>query len=164
MPIAAPPVSPPARMIAVSPKTKVLYARGVDLVEGRQDPRAATAIDSSYLRPAKGSPERGLEGEYFRGRSFDGEPMLTRVDPRVAFRWDRSSPTDEPVARGELDASKALDGDQFAVRWTGVLVPPASGEYELVVTANDGARLFVDGKPVIDNWTDTSVARALSGT
>ena len=149
---------------AVSPKTKVLYARGVDLVEGRQDPRAATAIDASYLRPSRGSSERGLKGEYFRGRSFDGEPMISRVDSKVDFRWDRSSPTDEPVARGELDAAKALDGDQFAVRWTGVLVPPTSGEYELVVTANDGARLFVDGKPVIDSWIDTSVARALSGT
>lgn len=145
---------------AVSPKTKVLYARGVDLVEGRQDPRAATAIDASYLRPARGSAERGLKAEYFRGRDFAGEPMLTRVDARVDFRWDRSSPTDEPVARGELEAAQALEGDQFGVRWTGVLVPPASGEYELVVTANDGARLFVDGQKVLEGWTDTSVARA----
>jgi beta-glucosidase len=67
------------------------------------------------------------------------------------------------VARGELDASKALDGDNFCVRWTGFLVPPASGEYELTVTANDGARLFVDGQKVVDAWTDTSVARAASG-
>jgi beta-glucosidase len=148
---------------AVSPKTKVIYARGVDLVEGRQDPRAALAIDSSYLRPAKGSASRGLKGEYFRGKECAGEPVLTRLDPRPEFRWDRSSPTDEVVARGELDASKALDGDNFCVRWTGFLVPPASGEYELTLTANDGARLFVDGQKVVDAWTDTSVARAASG-
>jgi len=32
-----------------------------------------------------------------------------------------------------------------------------------VVTANDGARLTVDGQPVVDAWTDTPVARAVSG-
>ena len=148
---------------AVSPKTKVIYARGVDLVEGRQDPRAATAIDSSYLRPARGSSERGLKGEYFRGKECSGEPVLTRVDAKPDFRWDRSSPTDEAVARGELAASKALDGDNFCIRWTGFLVPPASGEYEIAVTANDGARLLVDGQKVLEDWSDTSVARAVSG-
>ena len=40
---------------AVSPDTKVLYARGVDLVEGRQDPRAETAIDRVVPAPAPGS-------------------------------------------------------------------------------------------------------------
>jgi beta-glucosidase len=147
---------------AVSPKTKVLYARGVDLVEGRPDPRAATAIDAAYLRPVRGSSERGLTGQYFRGRELQGEPLVTRVDPKVAFRWDRGAPTDEPVARGELDAARALDGDGFSVRWSGTLVPPVSGEYELTVTANDGARLFVDGQKLLDAWSETSVARALS--
>ncbi len=148
---------------AVSPRTRVLYARGSDLVEGRQDPRAATAIDASHLHPERGSKERGLRGQYFRGKDFAGEPALTRVDAKVDFRWDRGAPTDEAVARGELAASRALDGDNFCVRWTGVLVPPASGEYELTVTANDGARLFVDGQKVLEEWSETSVARAVSG-
>ena len=147
---------------AVSPGTKVVYARGVDLVEGRQDPRAAEAIPASFLRPAKGSADQGLKGEYFRGRDLAGEPRLARVDPKVDFRWDRGAPTDEGIARGELDPSRAMENDSFSVRWTGVLVPPETGDYELVVTANDGARLFVDGQKLVDEWTETSVARALS--
>jgi beta-glucosidase len=148
---------------AVTPLTRVIYERGADLVEGRQDPRAASAIDAIHLRPAPGSSERGLTGQYYRGRAFEGEPVLTRVDPRVQFRWDRGSPTDEPVARGEVPADRALPNDGFSVRWTGALVPPATGEYELVVTANDGARLRVDGQAVVDAWTDAPVARAVSG-
>jgi beta-glucosidase len=146
---------------AVSARTKVVYARGVDLVEGRQDPRAAEAIGSAYLHPAPGAREPGLRGEYFAGKDLAGEPRLTRVDAKVDFRWDRGAPTDEPIARGELEAAKALPSDGFSVRWTGVLVPPETGDYELVVTANDGARLAVDGRTVIDEWTATSVARAL---
>ena len=147
---------------AVSADTRVLYARGVDLVEGREDPRAAELIGPAFLRPAPGASEHGLTAEYFRGRDLAGGPVLTRVDPRVDFRWYRGSPTDEPVARGELPAARALGGDDFSARWTGVLVPPVSGEYELVVTADDGARLFVDGRKVIDAWTETSVSRAVS--
>jgi beta-glucosidase len=147
---------------AVSPGTRVAYARGVDLVEGRQDPRAAEAIPSTFLRPAPGAPGHGLGAAYFRGRELAGEPVLSRVDAKVDFRWDRGAPTDEPVARGELDAARALPSDEFSVRWTGVLVPPATGEYELVVTANDGVRLLVDGRKLLEEWSETSVARAVS--
>jgi beta-glucosidase len=147
---------------AVSARTRVIHERGCDLVEGRQDPRAASAIDTAHLRPAPGSSERGLVGAYFRGRELEGAPVLTRLDPKVDFRWDRGAPTDEPVARGEVPAARALEGDDFSVRWTGVLAPPVSGDYELVVTANDGARLFVDGRKILEEWTEAGVARAIS--
>ena len=137
---------------AVGKKTKVLYARGADLVEGREEPRAAPAIDSQYLRPSAGSPDHGLKGEYFSGREFSGSPVLTRTDARVSFRWDRGSPTDDLVAQGQLAADKALPDDNFCIRWTGQLLPPTSGRYELAVGADDGFRLFVDGKLLIDNW------------
>lgn len=137
---------------AVGPKTRVLYARGTDLVEGREEPRAAPLIEPAFFRLAAGSEQRGLQGEYFRGRDFSGEPVMKRVDSQIAFRWDRSSPTDDAVARGEIAADKALSGDDFSVRWTGKLVPPVSGRYELSAGANDGFRLFVDGRLVLDGW------------
>jgi beta-glucosidase len=137
---------------AVGPKTKVLYSRGADLVEGREEPRAAPVIESAYLRPAVGSDAHGLKGEYFRGRDFAGEPVLTRIDQRIAFRWDRGAPTDDLVAQGQLPASRALPSDDFSVRWTGQIVPPVSGRYELSVAANDGFRLFIDGKPLVESW------------
>ena len=86
--------------------------------------------------------------------------MLTRIDPTVDFRWYRGSPTSDLVARGEVPADRALDNDDFSARWTGQLVPPASGDYELTVTGDDGFRLCVDGQAVIDEWTTTSSARA----
>jgi beta-glucosidase len=137
---------------AVGPSTKVIYAHGADLVEGREDPRAASAIDSSYLRPGPGMAQAGLKGEYFRGRDFTGQPVMTRVDSRVAFRWDRGSPTDDLVAQGELAPDRALPADNFCIRWTGQLTPPTSGRYELSVGADDGFRLYVDGKLLLDEW------------
>jgi len=137
---------------AAGPKTRVLYSRGADLVEGREEPRAAPLIEAIHLRPAAGSTEQGLKGEYFRGRVFAGEPVLTRIDARVAFRWDRAAPTDTLVAQGQMPDEQGLSGDDFSVRWTGQLLPPVSGRYELSVGANDGFRLFLDGRRLLEDW------------
>ena len=145
------------------PATKVIHARGADLVTGREDPRAVPIIEPAHLRPEGNSSEQGLKGEYFRGRECEGAPVLTRVDPRIAFRWDRGAPTDDMVAHGELPPDGGLDDDDYCVRWTGQLLPPASGRYELVVTGDDGFRLTVDGRTVVEEWTTTSRARARSG-
>jgi beta-glucosidase len=147
---------------AVGSTTRVLYARGADLVEGREEPRAAPLIDAQYLRTAAGSTQQGLKAEYFRGRDFSGAPVTTRIDARIAFRWDRGAPTDDLVARGELPSANALPGDDFSVRWTGQLLPPESGRYELVVGANDGFRLFLEGRELLDGWETNERVRSRS--
>jgi len=159
------PVTPLAGIrAAVGPNTTVTYARGTDLVEGRKDPRAVPPIDSAFLRPSPGSTGRGLTGEYFRGRDLQGPAVLTRVDRAIDFRWDRGAPTSDMVARGELTADRALPPDDFSIRWTGQLVPPTSGSYEISVTADDGVRLDVGGTRVIDDWTATPRAKARIAT
>jgi beta-glucosidase len=149
---------------AVSPSTKVVYARGSELVEGRQDPRAAALVDTAYLRPAAGSADHGLKGEYFKNRDLQGAPALTRLDARVDFRWYRNSPTSEGVARGEIPPDQALPNDEFSVRWTGQLTPPVTGTYELVATGDDGFRVFLDGRPIVVEWTEHPRALAKSAS
>ena len=147
-----------------APQAEVVYARGSDLVEGREDPNAAAPIDARYLRPAAGASQNGLTGDYFRGRALAGQPVLTRIDPRIAFRWDRNAPTDDAVGRGELQPGQALGKDDFSVRWHGQLLPPVSGNYELQIAADDGVRLYLDGKPLIDQWSDAPRMRSSTAT
>ncbi|MDG2524281.1 glycoside hydrolase family 3 C-terminal domain-containing protein [Stenotrophomonas sp. HITSZ_GD] len=142
------------------PDAQVVYARGSDLVERREDPDADSPIEPRYLRPTALANERGLQGEYFRGKDLRGEPALTRLDSHVAFRWDRGAPTDDAVARGELSREKALASDDFSVRWTGQLLPPRDGVYDLSVTADDGFRLYLDGKLLLDRWKNSDRAQA----
>lgn len=146
------------------PQAEVLYARGADLVEGREDPAANPLIEPQYLRPAADSSERGLRGEYFRNRELSGAPTLVRVDPQIGFSWDRGSPTDNLMARGEVGPGQDIPADNFSVRWSGQLLPPVSGTYQLEAAANDGVRLYLDGKLLLDHWSDNERLRAHSAS
>jgi beta-glucosidase len=142
---------------AVGDRAEVLHAPGADLVTGFIDPHAVPVIPSTSLLPPRkrrdaATGEQGLLGEYYRGRNLRGRPVLTRIDPTIGFRWNRRSPTSDAVERGELPSARALGDDEFSVRWTGRLVPPVSGRYEFVVAADDGARLTIDGRRLIDEW------------
>ena len=134
------------------PQAEVMYAQGADLVEGRNDPTAMPLIEPQYLRPSPDSSERGLRGEYFRNGELAGTPALVRVDPQIVFNWDRGSPTDNLQARGEAGPDEAVPNDNFSIRWTGQLLPPVSGKYQIQPAANDGFRLYLDGKLILDHW------------
>ncbi len=43
---------------------------------------------------------------------------------------------------------------QFSARWSGTLRPPKSGKFQLHTISNDGVRLWIDDRLVIDNWTE----------
>ncbi|MBD0300625.1 MAG: hypothetical protein ICV85_00135, partial [Tolypothrix sp. T3-bin4] len=85
----------------------------------------------------------GIKGEYFAGKAFD-VLKLTRTDSTVNFDWGKGSP----------DAS--LKADNFSVRWTGQVQPKYSDIYTFYTTSDDGIRLWVDGKQLINNWTNHS--------
>ncbi|MDR6843208.1 beta-glucosidase [Pseudoxanthomonas sacheonensis] len=143
-----------------APQVEVVHARGVDLVEGREDPAATPLIEAQYLRPAAGSSERGLRGEYFRSNDLSGTPALVRVDAQIGFRWDRGSPTDNLMARGEAGPSQGVPSDNFSIRWSGQLLPPVSGSYRFEAAANDGFRLYLDGRLLLDHWQPSDRLRA----
>jgi beta-glucosidase len=118
---------------AVSPNTKVTYALGSTLAG-----ESVVTVPSSVLS-VDGKP--GLKAEYFNNQELRGEPATVRTDERIDFNWGRYKPTSE------------LNENSFSVRWNGKLTPVESGTYTLGFTADDGARLYLDGKLLVDAWT-----------
>jgi len=126
---------------------KVEYTPGC----GRAVPRLQT-IDPANLRTTAGPDGApGLNAAYFANDSLAGEPAVRRIDPRIDFHW-----TFVPPAEG-------LGTDWYSVRWTGKLIGPADGEVEIGVEANDGVRLTLDGRPIVDQWAKQT-RRALTRT
>jgi beta-glucosidase len=121
---------------AVSPATTVYTARGCDIAPGV---RPLSIIPSACLRPSEaGSAQRGLTAAYYAGPNFEGEPAFTRVDPSVDFVWKGTT----PISGAPFGA--------FAVRWSGWLVPPVSGEYELGASGLSDFRLLLDSEPLLE--------------
>lgn len=83
-----------------------------------------------------------------------------RTDAQIGFRWDRGSPTDNLQARGEAGPGQGVPNDRFSIRWSGQLLPPVSGRYRIEAAADDGFRLYVDGKRVLDHWTNADRLRS----
>lgn len=92
------------------------------------------------------STPNGLVAQYFRSQSAGlfTERLLPRIDANIDFNWEGGSP----------DA--ALASDNFAVRWTGTLLVPATGIYTFSTRTDDGVRLWIDDVLLIDKWQPQS--------
>ncbi|MBI9038029.1 MAG: glycoside hydrolase family 3 C-terminal domain-containing protein, partial [Bacteroidales bacterium] len=88
-----------------------------------------------------GKNKQGLKGEYFNNIKLEGEPALTRIDPKIDFRWTLFSPEKEKI-----------NYDYYSARWTGKLLPSETGEFEIGLKGDDGYRLYINNKLIIDNW------------
>ncbi|HEX6046839.1 MAG TPA: glycoside hydrolase family 3 C-terminal domain-containing protein [Pyrinomonadaceae bacterium] len=118
---------------AVATTTKVTYALGSTLAGEPFVSVPASALTVNGTDP-------GVKAEYFNNQELRGPAATVRTDKRIDFDWGRYNPTPE------------LTGNNFSVRWTGKLTPPESGNYTLGFTADDGARLYIDGKLLVDAW------------
>lgn len=68
------------------------------------------------------------------------EVSLSRIDTAIHFNWVRNSPG-YPIIE-----------DHFTATWTGFIQPDFDGEYTFTARADDGMKLFVDNKLVLDLW------------
>jgi beta-glucosidase len=97
---------------------------------------------TNFSTTADGSSP-GLSAEYFATQDLSGNPVLTRVEPRIAIGsgWGAA-----PYPEGTLSE-----------RWTGFYTAAEGGTYDFFVPASgDGGgfyRMYVDGELVLDNWS-----------
>ncbi|GAB3264026.1 PA14 domain-containing protein [Larkinella harenae] len=90
---------------------------------------------------SKGKTGNGLKGDYYEGTNYERK-VFTRIDPQINFDWERGG-TPGP----------GIGHSFYSIRWTGKLYAPTTGIYKFNATVDDGIRLWVDGKKVIDVWT-----------
>jgi alpha-L-fucosidase len=68
------------------------------------------------------------------------EVQMEKLDSVIDFNWVRNTP------------GKPIKEDDFTVTWTGFLKSDIGGKYHFEAKADDGMRLWIDNKLVIDKW------------
>jgi len=132
----------------VGPSMQVNHAKGCEL-----DHVAYVTVPSSALScQVSGQKQTGLFGEYFNNVTWDGDPVFSRVDSEIDFRWTLFGPDPDQVTY-----------DFYSVRWTGRLKAPESGVVNIGIDGNDGYRLYLDGELLIDNMIKRGRATTLAG-
>lgn len=112
---------------------EVNYSKGIDW-----NLKNFTTVPTEFLSSEN---QKGLKGNYFSNSDLKGNPAFEKQDEQLNFKWTLYSPNPEK-----------LQPDNYSVRWTGKLEAPNSGKYQLGLRGNDGFRLYVNGKLLIDNW------------
>lgn len=104
----------------------VLYAQGCELAEGM--PTYKTIPANTLFNGT--SP--GLKAEYFNNTDFSGSPLFVETDPEVDKNWSDKAPR------------KDMNDDNFAVRWSGEIVPDKTASYQLGFISTCNTRLYLD--------------------
>lgn len=113
--------------------TKVYYVKGTEVKI------TLPVIPSKYLIPAGAkSGEHGLKGEYFNNVDCSGEPVLTRIDPIIDFKFGKTAPIPN------------LPATYYSIRWTGDFVAPSTGTYFIGGEFDDAIKMYLNGKLLID--------------
>ncbi len=116
---------------------EVNYSKGIDW-----NLKQFVTVSTEFLSSEN---QKGLKGNYFSNSDLKGNPAFEKQDEQLNFKWTLYSPNPEK-----------LQPDNYSVRWTGKLEAPSSGKYQLGLRGNDGFRLYVNGKLLIDNWEKLS--------
>jgi beta-glucosidase len=83
----------------------------------------------------------GLSGEFFKGRNLEGEPVVKRTDGKIDFDWSKNPP-------------EGLPQENYSARWTGKINVENAGTYLFALESDDGSRAFLDGKEIINLWSN----------
>jgi hypothetical protein len=94
----------------------------------------------------------GLKAEFFNNTTLAGEPALTRVDPQIDFSWGNST------TRGVNSPAQNINVDNFSARWSGVLEVDVTDTYIFRISANNGFRLWLDDRLIIDYWDNPTTS------
>jgi len=108
-------------------------------------PSPVIAMGTAQLAKVPLKSGVGLTGKYWTNRDGSGKPTLTRVDPTIDFTFTGV------VGEGVTNVN-------FFARWEGFVEAPVAGDYTFYTRTDDGVRLWVNGKQIVDSWINRGEA------
>ncbi len=110
----------------------------------RQYQQTVADLVGSFRPSVAWGNQRGLNAEYFKGRSMGGKSSAgKRIDPQIHFEFGVAAPLAE-----------ITEPHEFSIRWQGSLLAAETGTYDFLVRTEHAVRLWVNDTqtPLIDRW------------
>ena len=111
----------------------------VDMLDGTYVCEYTPLLSGSYVASVVLAQSGGLRGLYYENVWFFEPVARQNVDPQINFQW----------GNGYLTASAV---DFVSIRWTGRIKTQFAEVYTFALTSDDGVKLYVDGRPIVDKW------------
>ena len=115
---------------------EVVYEKAVNFTND-------TLLAYSDLRSRFGfSGRQGFKAEYFDNRELEGTPVETRTEPDIDHDWQEGQ-----------EVAGNLKANNFSARYTADFTAAETGETLFELEADDGYRLLINGKEMLNAWT-----------
>jgi hypothetical protein len=101
-----------------------------------------TIVNTNSLTILPSAPAHGVLGVYFNTADCSGDFFKTRYDRVIDFDWGNSAPLAD------------MKPDGFSVRWLGRLIVPVTEHYTFYTATDDGVRLWINNRLIIDAWRE----------
>jgi beta-glucosidase len=122
--------------------TEVTYVQGVDYASNTVYEPLDINKNLSY------NGQRGFHAEYFKGTNLEGTPVATRQEDGL----------NRYLANVKMEIVPGLPSENISARYLTTFTPEKTEELALQITGDDGYRLFVDNKLVMDFWNGHGVS------
>lgn len=90
---------------------------------------------------AEGDIESGLYAEYFNNQNLQGDPVRKKTEYHINVN-------------SSTLAGNNVNQKFVSIRWTGKITPEKTANYTLAACSDDGIRVWLDDKLIVDEWSD----------
>ncbi|KMT64331.1 PA14 domain-containing protein [Catenovulum maritimum] len=104
-----------------------------------QKPSTASPVIVSAFKTKALEADQGYRVAYYNNTQLSGVPVAVETIDKISFSTN-SSP------------KSGVNNDNFSARYYGSITPDLTGEYTLVARNDDGVRVWLDNKQIIDDW------------
>ena len=112
--------------------------------------RNPITIPASAYHMEDGKP--GLTAVFFANKDLSGSPAATQTEPQLGAAGRGGFPG------GGARLPEAIGQGDFSARYTGFLKADESNNYTFSISGAGGVRVWLDGKLLIDDWTERAAA------
>jgi hypothetical protein len=121
-------------------KTTVVKARSYD------EKGNASLLSTAFFRLVKPGQGNGLNTNFYQGKDLVKTPAFESL--KKGPGWVSPEFT---IRRDQINGLLEKGNESFAIQFSGFILIDTAGKYTFATQSDDGSKLYIDGKQVVDN-------------